>query len=208
MRYSLLILGLFALVVAGGCSSQEKADAPAGDKAAGYAAMEVDPADYEFSDQAVSLAGIVFAPPADWTDAGPSGMRKASYYMAPVEGETDSAEVTVFYFGPSGGGAVQANLDRWVSQMVQPEGTDPGEAAEQYLMEIEGMPVHIVTATGAYTGSMGASMSSGTKDNYLMVGVVVEAPEGNVFFKLTGPEATAEQMTLPFMAMIKNISKS
>ena len=71
------------------------------------------------------------------------------------------------------------------------------------------MPVHIVETTGTYSASMGGPMSGNTteKPDYMLVGVVVEAPEGSVFFKLTGPENTAGAMDAMFQAAVRNIKK-
>ena len=41
-------------------------------------------------------------------------MRKAQFELSTDAGHT--AELVFFYFGPSGGGGVQANVDRWMKQ--------------------------------------------------------------------------------------------
>ena len=38
---------------------------------------------------------------------------------------------------------------------------------------------------------------------YRLVGVVIEGPRGSLFFKLTGPVATARQMEVDLLAMVK-----
>jgi len=43
------------------------------------------------------------------------------------------------------------------------------------------------------------------KENYRMVGVVLEAPEGNIFFKLTGPVTTAEKMETTLFTMVNGV---
>ncbi len=197
-----------AALLMAACSSNKEADA-AKTSPAPQAANDINPANFDLNGTPVTLAGITFTPPTGWTDLGPSGMRKASYYLAPVNGETDSATVTVFYFGPTGGGTIDANIDRWIGQMTVASG-DAKQASQKYTMTVEGMPVHVVSVDGTYNASMGGMMGGQTeaKENYTMVGVVVEAPEGNVFFKLTGPKATAKQMTDEFLAMVKNIKKT
>ncbi len=158
----------------------------------------------------VTIAGITFTPASQWTDLGPSGMRKADYFLKPIAGETDSATLSVFYFGQGGGGTIDANIDRWIAQMTMPDGSDPKTAAIQYVMTVDGMPVHVVSVTGNYNAPVGGMMSGQTvsKDNYVLVGAVVEAPEGNVFFKETGPEKTARAMAEGFLDMLKQLKKS
>jgi hypothetical protein len=41
-----------------------------------------------------------------------------------------------------------------------------------------------------------------------MSGVVLQAPQGNLFFKLTGPRKTAEAMNEAFLAMLRAARKS
>jgi hypothetical protein len=205
-KLTLVVFAAAALIVS--CSSGEQTETAGQTADETELRTDVTPADFDLSGQTVTLAGITFTPPADWTDMGPSGMRKASYYWGPVEGDTDSATVTVFYFGPTGGGSIEDNLDRWVSQMVV-EGAETAPKPTKTQIEVDDMPVHLVSAIGAYSGSMGPMGSSaGAKQGYYMIGAVVEAPEGNVFFKLTGPEATAREMGDAFMAMVKGVKKA
>ena len=52
------------------------------------------------------------------------GGRKVSCRVADVDlaaGDAQDAELVVYYFGGSGG-TVEANIDRWVAQMKQPDG--------------------------------------------------------------------------------------
>src|SRR5262245_24129278 len=66
---------------------------------------------------------ISFKAPDGWvTQKSSSAMRVAQYTLPHVEDDTEDASLVVYYFG-NGGGGVQANLDRWTSQMTQPDGT-------------------------------------------------------------------------------------
>lgn len=163
-------------------------------------------ADYHPSGQRVELAGITFDPDATWIDNGPSGMRKADYGLAPVEGETDTASLTVFYFGPGSGGGIDANLQRWIGQMSMAEGGSP----RQTTQEIAGMPTHLLEVHGTYNASMGGPMSgqSEPKEDYSMYAAVLETEQGNVFFKLTGPAATAAEMNGQFMGMLEGVGRA
>ncbi|HOX24894.1 MAG TPA: hypothetical protein PLL30_03915 [Candidatus Krumholzibacteria bacterium] len=155
---------------------------------------------------AVALAGVTFQPPAAWRDLGPSGMRQAQYQLAPVAGDPAPAEVNVFYFGPASGGGTEANLQRWIGQMSLPDGGDPAATAERRSFEVAGMPAHVVAVDGTYeAGGMGmpAGGSGGPQAGYRLVGVVLEGPQGSLFFKLTGPAATARAMETGLLAMVQ-----
>ncbi len=49
--------------------------------------------------------------------------------------------------------------------------------------------------------------STGKKAGYRLVGAIVEAPEGNVFFKLTGPAPTVAAAQADFDALVASIQK-
>ena len=191
------LAALLALAACGdGGSKQEQAQQPA---PAGHAA-DATPA----AGQA-TLAGITFTPPAGWEDLGPSGMRQGQYRLAPVAGDPAPAEVNVFYFGPNSGGGVEANLQRWIGQMILPEGADPATAVSRSTFTADGMPGHIVSVDGSYKSGGGRPMGGEGEilPGYRLVGVVLEGPQGSLFFKLTGPLATAQAMEGDLLAMVK-----
>ncbi len=156
-----------------------------------------------------SIAGVIFDPPKGWKDLGASGMRQAQYRLAPVEGDAAEGEVNVFYFGPQSGGGVEANLQRWIGQMTLPDGGNPADQAERSLFTADGMPCHIVSVNGSYQSGGGRPMGGGGEilPGYRLVGVVIEGPQGSVFFKLTGPVATAQAMENDLLAMVKGARK-
>lgn len=207
MKTSLIAAFMLSVLMFSGCSSE--GDAANTDGSSG----KPDPsavAAVELDGTPVSLAGITFTPPTVWKDHGPNGMRKADYSFGPLGDDTDSATVAVYYFGPTGGGGIEANIDRWIGQMTLPDGADPEEAVMREESTVEGMAVHTVSLPGTYNASMGGPMMGGQttpKENYFMSAVVLEAPEGNVFFKLTGPKETATEMNTAFQAMLTGIKK-
>lgn len=201
-RLMILAVLIAALLVAA-CSSNQKSE-QASAQATSQTASNV-----KLDGQPVTLAGITFRPPSDWKDLGPSGMRKADYTYGPVEGDKDSATVSVFYFGPDFGGGVMDNIERWIGQMTMPNGENPHTAAVQNSFIVDGMTVHMVQIAGTFNASMGGPMSGSVEamPGYKMAAAVLEGPEGNIFFKLTGPDKTADQMITGFDAMLHAIKK-
>ena len=49
-------------------------------------------------------------------------MRAATYRIPAAKGDTEGAELAVFYFGQGQGGAVDANVKRWVGQFQTADG--------------------------------------------------------------------------------------
>jgi len=199
----LLSVTLVAAVLLAACSTEKSGQ----NQPADLAKL----ADVHLSGTPMTLAGVTFTPPGEWTDQGPSGMRKASYAFGPLAGDIDSATVTVFYFGQGQGGDVDANIERWIAQMVDHQTGGPCTDIHKNDLEVHGMPVHAVSVAGDYLLTMGGPMMGGdktTKEGYFMSAVVLEGPQGNVFFKLTGPEKTARAMNEGFMAMMAQVQRA
>ncbi len=83
-------------------------------------------------------------------------------------------------------------------------------AAIQYELTIDSMRAHALSLFGIYHIQVDSSTSGETipKENYRLAGLIVEAPKGEVLFKLTGPEYTTRVMIEAFVAMYKNIKKT
>jgi hypothetical protein len=103
-------------------------------------------------------------------------MRLAEYV---VPGEAEPATITVFYFGPQGGGGVEANVKRWVGQF---EGGEP----KRETKTVHGMKIHTVDVSGTYSAGM-AGGNQPPKEDQRMLGAIVESPAGLFFFKMVGP---------------------
>jgi hypothetical protein len=204
MRKTFLLIAMSGLLVAG-CSGDKGAGAAkAGGSLKGAGGVALD-------GKEVSIAGVTVRAPGVWKDFGPSGMRAASYAYGPVRGDADSATVAVFYFGKQGGGAIEANFDRWLGQMARPDGADPRQAAKRADGTADGMPFHHMEVAGSYNGAaMGGGMGGGggARTGYFMSAAVLEGPEGSIFFKLTGPEKTAREMNNAFLVMLQAARKA
>ena len=50
--------------------------------------------------------------------------------------------------------------------------------------------------------------SQGKKAGWRLLGAIVEAPDGLVFFKCTGPAATMAKSEKDFQALVKSLSKA
>ena len=61
-------------------------------------------------------------------------------------------------------------------------------AAERGTFTANGMPGHVVALDGSYKSGGGRPMGGGGEilPGHRLVGVVLEGPEGSLFFKLTG----------------------
>ena len=72
---------------------------------------------------------LTFDPPAAWIAVPASSpMRVAQFVLPKAAGDAEDAELAVFYFGGAGG-TVEANLERWTGQMLQPDGRRSADVA-------------------------------------------------------------------------------
>ena len=155
----------------------------------------------------LAVAGEVsYKVPEGWTVEKPtSEMRLAQYKLPKAAGDGEDALLVVFYFGPGQGGTTQANIDRWVNQVKQPDGSPSQDKAKTETMTVNGLQVTTVDVKGSYSGGM--SQDSAPKDSnsiYRLRGAVIETPKGSYFVKLTGPEKTVNHWDQAFNDYIKS----
>ena len=134
-----------------------------------------------------------------------STMRVAQYKLPKSEGDAEDALLVVYYFGASQGGAVQANIDRWIAQMQQPDGSATKDKAKTETSTVNGLKVTSVDASGTYTAEMAPGTPGQRNDaNYRMRAAVVETPKGNYFAKLIGPAKTVGHWEQSFGDYVKS----
>ena len=149
-----------------------------------------------------SAGGIHWSVPAGWQSGAPQPMRAASYTIPGAPG-AEAGGCGVFFFGKGQGGGVEENLQRWVSQF---EGASAPKKSEQ---KINGLAVHRIDLTGTYLAPAGPMMQSqGKKPGWRLIGAIVEAPDGLVFFKSVGPTATMQKAEPQIEEMLKSIAKA
>jgi hypothetical protein len=141
--------------------------------------------------------------PSGWKSGPERPMRAATYLVPAAGGDKEGGECAVFM---NIGGGVKANIDRWISQFKQPDGSSSQAKARQNKEPINGLQVTTVDLTGTFTGSgMAMGPPSPEKPGYRLLGAIVETPQGEVFFKLTGPEKTIASAEADFKSLLKSI---
>jgi len=152
-------------------------------------------------------ATLTFDAPAGWVPKTPSSsMRVAEFTLPKVEGDTEDATLTVFFFGANQGGNVQANVDRWIGQMTQPDGRDSKDVARTSTLTAHGLSITLVDVTGTYTAEMSpGSAEHFNKPGFRQCAAVVETSGGPYFVKLTGPVKTVAKWNDSFTAFLKSM---
>lgn len=142
------------------------------------------------------VAGMTFDAPKEFVSVKPSSfMRKAQLKVGVDAGE---GEIVFFHFGAGAAGGVQANVDRWFGQFIEPKEeikakTEKGKAGE--------IAVTFVTAEGTFkSGPPRGPVVE--KKGYALLGAIVEGKQGAIFVKFTGPKATVTAQSAAFKKMI------
>jgi hypothetical protein len=146
-------------------------------------------------DSDVSLYGpsfpvgdLKFTIPSKWKiEMVESPARGGQWRVAPLHGEGEGGEVVAFYFGPGVGGSARENIEAWIGTMVNAEGHPA--AAEIKHHDTGGMKISQVVLFGTYTQVVSLpGVPPVLKSNYGLLGAVIENPQGNIYWRFTGPE--------------------
>ena len=146
--------------------------------------------------ESFTVGALHFDRPSDWAWVPvQSPMRKAQL-LVPGMDPTKTADITFFHFGPSGGGDLDSNIQRWLHQFQSPAGVE-----KVATKEMGGRKVTLVSTEGTFASGMPGAASSAMND-YALLGAILEDPAGNVFVKMTGPKATVQAAKGKFMEFL------
>jgi hypothetical protein len=134
----------------------------------------------------IDVGGLTFKTPDGWKYEHPaSAMRRAEFG---VDGDDGTAGLVVYFFGNQGAGSSQANIDRWVGQFKNADGS-PIAAPEPVKRKIASFMTTQVEAAGTYVGGMGAGSPQGEgQPGQRMIAAIVDTPEGPFYFKFLGAD--------------------
>ncbi len=201
-----ILAGLLGIVA---CSDRNVSEEPAGSASKASAPA----APFESAHGAASGNQKAFGPlkmhvPEGWVEQTPtSTMRQGQFALPRVEGDPADGELVVFYFGPGQGGSAEANIDRWIGQITQPDGSSSKERARTSKRTVAGLSVTVVDITGTYQAlMMPGAPSGGPNKGYRMIAAVVETPQGPWFFKLVGPEKTVAKWSGSFDQFLNGVT--
>src|SRR5438105_14491734 len=150
--------------------------------------------------------GLAFTAPSAWHARPPaSSMRVAEFVVPKAQGDVEDAEVVVYYFGGSGGTA-EANIDRWIGQIQQPDGSPTRGSARRDTRTINGLKVSTVDVSGTYIAEVRPGASERVnKPGFRLRAAVVETPRGAYYIKMTGPARTVAAADRDFAALLASL---
>jgi hypothetical protein len=158
--------------------------------------------------QAPQISGdLHYKVPDGWVAGQPSSkMRVAQFKLPKAEGDNEDAELVLYYFGSNQGGTAAANIDRWISQIQQTDGSSSKDKAKTESLTVNGLKIATVDVAGRYTAEM-APGSGKFYDNadYRLRAAVIETAKGNYYLKLVGPAKTVGRWEQSFTDYLKSL---
>ena len=144
---------------------------------------------------AFRIGSIRFDRPEGWTYSRPTDGVRAAQLEKKSAGT--SLVITFTRFPPGSGGTVQANVDRWQAQFLSqdsPAGvqTPAGTA----------VPLTLVKLNGTMKGGVPGGPPKDTA-NILLLGAILEAPDGLVVLKLSGPKTAVTREEKAFSDLVR-----
>ena len=149
---------------------------------------------------------VKYTMPQEWQAEPPaSRMRKAQYKIPGVDGAGD-AELAVFVF-PGGGGTVHANINRWVGQFKQPDGSSTDDKTITEIIKVNDLEVTKMYVTGTYLKSTSMMMQGPVEElpDYAMLAAIVKTGVNPWFFKATGPQKTIDHWQPAFDKFVQTL---
>ena len=149
---------------------------------------------------------LTYDVPAGWISRPPSSsMRLAEFTLPRAAGDSEDADLVLYFFGGSGG-SVAANLDRWIGQMTQPDGRPSKAVARQSTFTANGLSVTLVDLTGTYVAEVApGSAERHNKLGFRLQAAIIETPDGPYFMKLVGPAATVARWSESVGAFLRSV---
>ena len=155
----------------------------------------------------VAAFALRFEMPKGWVPKPPSSsMRVADFVLPRADGDAEDATLTVYSF-PGGGGSVDANLERWIGQMTQPDGKASKDVAKtSTLTSTSGVKMTLVDVPGTYVAEVTpGSTERFNKPGFRLRAAVVETSAGPYYVKRTGPARTVEKLDASYTAFLKSM---
>jgi hypothetical protein len=151
---------------------------------------------------------IVLTAPDGWVRKTPKVRFIDHEFAVPAaKGDTDDGRVTVM----GAGGTVEANIDRWIGQFSQVDGSETkNQVAEANRRKtVSGLEIRFVDLSGTYkemSRPFDPTAAAVERKDYRMLAAIIASPKlGNYFIKFYGPRSTVTAHADEFHKMIDGL---
>lgn len=152
----------------------------------------------------VELDGLKSAAPAAWKKQETNSSMRAFQFKVPkVEGDSEDAEVIVFFFGKGQGGSVDDNIKRWKGQFKDA----PADKIKQEKFEVGKVPVTYLDIQGNYQARIPPADPNGKlieKKDFRAINAIFGSPNGPYYIRILGPNKTVTAQKKAFDEWLKN----
>lgn len=154
------------------------------------------------------LDGLKSTAPKSWK-AQPSATAERIYQfeLPKAEGDRYDGQLLIFYFGPGGGGGVQANIERWKGMIKPAEGAKEQDTYKVREFKVGSVKVTQLEATGTYIFKrrpFDPNDRGEPRPDYTFIGVIFESPNGPYFIRMVGPKKTIAEHRSGFEEWLKS----
>jgi hypothetical protein len=119
-----------------------------------------------------------------------------------VEGDTNDGRVTMM----GAGGSIEANVNRWIGQFQQPDGSSTKKKTTIKKLSIDGQTVHFIDIPGTYRDQRGPFAPPTIRKDYRMLAIIIPTEKhGQYFVKFYGPKKTVAANEAGFDKLVKSI---
>jgi hypothetical protein len=154
----------------------------------------------------LDVGAIAFKVPDNLQMKQPKSSMRRAQLSAP--GAAGPAELVVYFFGPQGAGTTKDNIDRWVGQFSNADGSAVSDA-KQSTSKVSGFDVTRVEVAGQFESGMApAGQPEAAKGGQRMIAAIVETSGGPYYIKFIGPNATVAEYAGSFDGLIASIVAS
>lgn len=168
-----------------------------------FAAAQEKPADKATLEIGLAEGKLNLIAPESWVRKQPKTRIVEHEFAIPAAaGDMHEGRFTVM----GAGGGVDANIQRWIGQFSQPDGSATKDKSKVQKMQINGVEVHYVDIAGDFKDQAGPFAPAVTRENYRMLGaIIVTEKSGMHFLKFYGPKATVTAQEDAFKKMLNGL---
>lgn len=150
----------------------------------------------------IELHGVKSKTPATWKKEKPSSnLRTYQYALPKADADKEDADLAIF---ESTSGSLAANVERWKTQFIPPEGKTIDEASNLVKFKVGDNTAAVFDISGTYKKpAFSAGAKEERKPNFRRINVMFETEKGTFFVTLTGPAKTIEKHKESFDGWIK-----
>jgi len=163
--------------------------------------------DADKGEHAISFADgkLKLVAPDSWKRTKPqNNVIEHEFAIPAAEGDARDGRLTV----STAAGGVEPNVQRWIGQFIQPDGSDTKNRAKTKKLAAAGEDIFLVDLSGTFKDQAGPFAPAVERPKYRLLGAIISTKKlGTHFVKFYGPEKTIADNEKGFMKMIEGLEE-